>query len=206
MIVAEIGQNHCADIELAKYLIFQAKANGADLVKFQLYDSTVLYGEKQNTELSRNDANYLFGYGQGIGIDVFFSVFDTERVAWCEEMGVKYYKLAYSQRNNDELISAINQTNKTWFGSGIDLYCIPKYPTELSDLHFNRIDFTEAWYGYSDHTIGLNACKIAIARGAKIIEKHFALDHQTGVDAPWSMTAEELRELAEWQRTVKCVL
>lgn len=206
MIVAEIGQNFCGDIELAKYLIHEAKQNGANLAKFQLYDSVKLYGEQQNTELRKDAAQLLFEYGKEIGIDVFFSVFDLERFQWCEDMGVKYYKLAYSQRNNHELISAIQHTNKTWFGSGIDLYCISKYPTELSDLHFNRIDFLENWYGYSDHTIGLDACKIAIARGAQVIEKHFAIDHQTGVDAKWSMTPMQLAELAAWEVTVKqCV-
>jgi len=203
MIVAEIGQNFIGDLELAKYLIYQSKENGAKLAKFQLYDSVKLYGERQNTELSKDAAKMLFEYGKEIGIDVFFSVFDLERFGWCEEMGVQYYKLAYSQRNNSDLISAIQQTGKTWFGSGIDMYCIPHYPTELKGLHFDKVDFIDQWYGYSDHTIGLHAAKIAIAKGCQVIEKHFAIDHKTGVDALWSMTPIQLAELASWEATVK---
>lgn len=203
MIVAEIGQNFCGDIALAKFLISEAKVGGAKLAKFQLYDSVKGYGYTQPEELNKGQAVELFNYGKEIGIGVFFSVFDLKRIEWCEEIGVEYYKLAYSQRNNHELISAIQKTGKTWFGSGIDLYCIPKYPAELSDLRFDRVDFKENWYGYSDHTVGLDACKIAIARGAQVIEKHFAIDHKTGVDAPWSMTPAELTELVEWERIVK---
>ncbi|MBE3141049.1 MAG: N-acetylneuraminate synthase family protein [Planctomycetes bacterium] len=213
MLIAEIGQNHCGDTELAKHLIYLAKQNGADLAKFQLYDSTALYGERQKSELSKDDAFYLFGYGKSIGIDVFFSVFDLERVKWCEEMGVKYYKLAYSQRDNESLRLAVAKTNKPFWISGWHLYCIPKYPTKLEDLKFEAGMFDVKEYedepeyiGYSDHTIGIDACKIAMARGAKIIEKHFAIDHKTGVDAPWSMTPDELKELSEWEKTVKCVL
>jgi sialic acid synthase SpsE len=33
-IIAEIGQNHNGDMELARKLIFSAKENGADVAKF----------------------------------------------------------------------------------------------------------------------------------------------------------------------------
>jgi N,N'-diacetyllegionaminate synthase len=193
-------------MNLATHLIDEAKKYGAGLVKFQLYDSTVLYGHKQDTELSKQQAFDLFNYGKEIDIDVFFSVFDLERIEWCEEMGVKYYKLAYSQRFNSELIPAVVQTKKKWFASGIDMYCVPKYPAELSDLRFDKVDFYEGWYGYSDHTIGIQAAKIAIARGCRIVEKHFAIGHKTGVDALWSMTPMQLAELVIWEDTVnQCV-
>ena len=89
MIVAEIGQNWCGDHLLGLKLIDEAKWGGADLAKFQLYDSEKLYGEHQSTELTREMATAFFQYGQLQGIEVFFSVFDVERVKWCEEMGVK---------------------------------------------------------------------------------------------------------------------
>ena len=31
--------------------------------------------------------------------------------------------------------------------------------------------------GYSDHTVGIEACLIAVSLGAEIIEKHFTLDN-----------------------------
>ena len=198
IIIAEIGQNFVGNIALAEWLIKFAHISGASLAKFQLYDSEKLYGEKQSTELSKDDAFRLFNYGNEIGIEVFFSVFDIERVKWCEEIGAKRYKVAYIQKDNVELLAAIKETGKPVWVSGVDLYCVPKYPAALKDLEFNGVDFMDVFQGYSDHTIGLNAAKIAMSRGAKIIEKHFAIDHRTGIDAPWSMTPSELKTLRKF--------
>lgn len=221
MIIAEVGQNHCGDMGLAEKLIVLAQLNGADLVKFQLYDSEKLYGKYQDTELSKKQAQHLFGYGQTHNIEVFFSVFDVERVEWCEEIGVKRYKIAYSQNSNMALWEMVAQTGRNIIISCLPpykvpsqvtyqasqtiefLHCISKYPTQLTELQFPD-EFVRI--GFSDHTIGLDAAKIALCRGAKIIEKHFAINHQTGVDAPWSMTPSELAELARFELALKEIL
>jgi sialic acid synthase SpsE len=207
LIVAEIGQNF-TDMWMAKDLISLAYKGGADLAKFQLFDSVKLYGEYQDTELTKEQASELFAYGKVIGIEVFFSVFDVERVKWCEEMGVKRYKLAYSQRRNPELIKTLmslrreviisDDTPTMLIPSGKIppiskvLQCVPKYPARIQDYKLKQFG---AFDGISDHTIGLDCAKIAISRGAKIIEKHFCFNHQTGVDAEWSMDYDELKEL-----------
>lgn len=207
-VIAEIGQNHCGDMVLARRLICLAKDNGADLVKFQLYDSEKLYGEKQSTELSKDDAFMLFEYGKRTGIEVFFSVFDRERIGWCEEIKVSRYKIACGEAGNKFLTNDVLRTHtpvilSSEFRRGKDsrilvLYCIPKYPATLADLKFNQVDFTKDFQGYSDHTIGLNASYVALARGAATIEKHFAVNHKTGVDGPWSMTPPELQKLRKF--------
>jgi len=73
MIICEIGQNFIGDMEMATRLIWEAKENGADLAKFQLFDSIAQYGQKIETELSFEQANHLFRYGEDIGMEVFFS-------------------------------------------------------------------------------------------------------------------------------------
>ena len=217
LLIAEIGQNHCGDMKLARYLIDKAKVNGADLVKFQLYDSEKLYGEKQTSELTKNQAYDLFHYGKEQGIEVFFSVFDIERVDWCEEIGVKRYKVAYSQKYNRELWDKIATTRKPIIASMKDghpliqyedstvypLWCVPNYPASIED--YNIMSFVY-WEGISDHTIGIQVAQIALARGARIIEKHFAIDHNTGVDAPWSMIPSELKELDLFRKVVNISL
>ncbi len=230
-IIAECGQNHCGDMDLAKGLIALAQLKGADLVKFQLYDHKQLYGDNptiSNVELSFEQAKMLFDYGEKIGIEVFFSVFDVERVEWCEEIGVKRYKFAARMRGKDvidkvistnkpiimsfngesphvsmSLITAIHKRTTLRDRSWITfLYCPSGYPAEWKDLHFGKIDL-ENWGGFSDHTIGIVASKIAIARGAQVVEKHFAIDHQTGIDAQWSMLPEDLWELKRWEGIYK---
>tara|TARA_Y100000310_G_scaffold23392_1_gene22383 strand:- start:12993 stop:13625 length:633 start_codon:yes stop_codon:yes gene_type:complete len=205
MIVAEIGQNFQGDSRLAKKLIRLAKENGADKVKFQLYDSKKLYGEYQDTEVSKEQALEFSRYGDATGIEVFFSVFDTERIKWCEDIGVKRYKVAFSKQHDTDILDALRSTGKPIIMS-CDipvrdnyqrLYCVPEYPArevELTDM--------DKFGGFSDHTIGLDASKIALAAGAGIIEKHFAIDHTTGVDAEWSMTPSELKELRRFSESL----
>ena len=212
MIIAEIGQNFLGLMDLATDLIRLAKDNGADLAKFQLYDHKKLYGDKDipNVELSFEQAKGLFEYGKQVGIEVFFSVFDVERVKWCEEIGVKRYKIA-SLLDDDTVINAVKATGRDIIESTASgrrfpyphkaLYCPSGYPQTNIDLRNLR------WAdGFSDHTLNLTASKVAISRGAQIIEKHFAIDHETGIDAKWSMTPDELRELKRWADVCKQVL
>ena len=217
MIIAEIGQNFIGDMELAKELIRKAYGNGADLVKFQLYDSKKIYDGYQETELSKDQAFDFFNYGKKVGIEVFFSVFDVERVKWCEEIGVKRYKIATCRNHQHRLIRSVVATGKEFFISGtssnrgvvpsnsnaVHLYCIANYPAELRHFRFNQYAFPDEFRGLSDHSIGLDVAKIALSRGAKIIEKHFSVDHKTGVDAKWSMDASELKELKRFETVVR---
>lgn len=216
MLIAEIGQNHCGDMKLAQRLISAAKENGADLVKFQLYNHKILYKdhpEIPDVELSFDQAQMLFNYGKEVGIEVFFSVFDVERVGWCEKIGVKRYKIASNKTR--EVVGAVRDTRKPVIISFNNtmpdgakkehkfLFCISEYPATIK--HLELIKFGDGNYsfdGFSDHTIGLDAAKMALARGATIIEKHFAIDHKTGVDAEWSMTPDELKELRRFHDIV----
>lgn len=208
MIIAEIGQNHMGDMNLAKLLIREAGDNGADLVKFQLYNHNILYKDRPDVPdvaLSFEQAKMLFDYGEEVGIEVFFSVFDVEKVQWCEEIGVKKYKLAARTIYDKDLQYEVGKTGKPVILSyhctehiptmNIEnhLYCISDYPTKLESIDFLMME--SEYDGFSDHTVGFDAAKLALARGAKIIEKHFCIDHDTGIDAEWSMTPDELHEL-----------
>ena len=225
MIVAECGVNHFGDMRLALELIWRAKENGADCAKFQLYDVAKLFPEKQiiacgknwynsvlPTQLTKEQAKMLFDYGKQVGIEVFFSVFDLERLSWCEEIEVGRYKVASNQKGNSDLINAIKSTGKPFLVSSDEptiydtLYCIPKYPTRLDDLKFSDISF-EVYSGFSDHTVGTETSMVALARGAKIIEKHFCLTRERdGVDIPLSITPDELRQLVDFAKDVGWVL
>ena len=209
MIAAEIGQNHMGDMNLAIELIRLAKENGADLAKFQLYDHNILYRghpEIPDVALNYDNAKMLFEYGVSMGIEVFFSVFDVERIKWCEDIGVKRYKIAKTL-GNWSVIRCILSTGKpvissqTVYAPASDikqLFCVSEYPAKPCDylLDFNSYD------GVSDHTVGLDLSRIALSQGAEIIEKHFAIDYQTGIDAPWSMTPDDLKELKRFEGVV----
>ena len=76
------------------------------------------------------------------------------------------------------------------------LKCTSLYPAPLSSLNLNSIKKLKrnlgVVVGYSDHSLGELSCLIAVALGAKVIEKHFTLNkNQKGADHKISMTPKE---------------
>jgi sialic acid synthase SpsE len=226
-IIAEIGQNHNGDMQLARRLIAEAKAAGAAVAKFQVYDACALFPKQGNewfdynckTELSRSDVETLARDCEDEGIEFMASVFDVERIAWLEGVGMRRYKIASRSVKDRALIEAVAGTGKPmlvslgmWDGADFPkissrgqvefLYCVSKYPTEMSDLHFGKVDFAR-YAGFSDHTIGIDAATIALSRGARVIEKHFTLDKSMhGPDHSGSMTPAELSALCRFGATL----
>jgi sialic acid synthase SpsE len=62
--------------------------------------------------------------------------------------------------------------------------------------------------GYSDHTLGNDACLAAVAVGARILEKHFTLDHDQSDFRDHKLSADpgELRDLVERVAEVQTLL
>ena len=221
-VIAEIGQNHNGDMELAKELIYAAKENGADVAKFQFYDVDSIfkpdfewYAATKKSEVTKEQAFELALTCRRAGIEFMASVFDVERVRWCEEIGMQRYKIASRSVRHRPLIEAVSATGKDiivslgmWDGAGFPvvptkarvdyLYCVAKYPTSPADLNFQSVDFTR-YAGFSDHTIGIDAALVAIARGATILEKHFTLSKRMpGPDHSGSMEPQELAQIRKF--------
>lgn len=89
-----------------------------------------------------------------------------------------------------------------------NLYCVSDYPTALNDLEFFDNDEVtgRSWsifdagrfYGFSDHTQGLTAAAMAMAHGARLIEKHFTTARSLqGPDHACSMEVHELGQLCK---------
>ncbi len=230
-IIAEIGQNHNGDMGLAFEMIRSAKENGADVIKFQLYEARKLFSRENNpwfkyncqTELSRDDIHRLAEECKKLNIEFLVSVFDVERIGWLEEVGVKRYKLASRSINDKELINHLCRTGKSllvslgmWQKEGFPeintpakvdfLYCIAKYPAPLAEVKLKRVDFV-VYAGLSDHTNGMSTAMCALARGARIIEKHFTLDkNMYGPDHASSMMPNELKILSNFREDLKELL
>lgn len=218
-LIAEIGQNHNGDMELARELIYAAKENGADVAKFQFYDVDSIfkpdfewYAATKKSEVTKEQAFDLALTCERAGIEFMASVFDIERVRWCEEIGMQRYKIASRSVRHRPLIDAVCATgkdvivslgmwNEKYFPSVITkarvdyLYCVAKYPTNPADLEFAAIDF-KRYSGFSDHTVGVDASLVALARGARILEKHFTLSKRMpGPDHSGSMEPQELMQI-----------
>ena len=61
------------------------------------------------------------------------------------------------------------------------LHCVTNYPVEPINANVGAVRHLASSFpceiGYSDHVVGEDACIAAVAAGARIIEKHFTLDH-----------------------------
>lgn len=126
-IIAEIGQNHNGDINIAKKLIDVAVDSGADAVKFckrdlnteltisaynKPYDNPnsfgITYGEhREFLELNENEYAILKDYADSKGIIFFASVCGKKSVELLDRLGCPLFKIASRDLTNLPLIKHI---------------------------------------------------------------------------------------------------
>jgi sialic acid synthase SpsE len=89
------------------------------------------------------------------------------------------------------------------------LHCVTLYPTEPNEVNLNAIDTLKNKYnvpvGYSDHTKGYEMVLAAVAKGAKVIEKHIALEKKVegSQDPLVSCVGSELKEMVRKIRNIE---
>ncbi|OYO31201.1 N-acetylneuraminate synthase [Janthinobacterium sp. PC23-8] len=91
------------------------------------------------------------------------------------------------------------------------LHCTSQYPTPLNEVNLRAMDTMAAAFGlevgYSDHTSGILVPVAAVARGAKIIEKHFTLDRTLpGPDHRASLEPAELKQMVSDIRALQTAM
>mgnify|MGYP004447990325 CR=1 FL=1 len=213
-IISEIGINHNGDFRKIEELIRQSAIGGADFAKFQLYDSVRVFGDesRKKNEFNFEQVKTIKQICEHYNIEFFASVFDEEKIEWCEELGVKRYKIASRTIvKEQELCKKIVDLGKPTYislglyqGLGVPFSaphvkyfnCISKYPTSCVD--FKMFVYNANIIGLSDHSYGISYALYNIAHGASIIEKHFTLNKgMKGNDHIGSMNLDELRMLRE---------
>lgn len=88
------------------------------------------------------------------------------------------------------------------------LHCTTAYPTRPEDVNLAAMNTMGDAFGlpvgYSDHTTGVAVPIAAVARGAKVIEKHFTLDRGLpGPDHQASLEPDELKEMVDGIREIE---
>lgn len=91
------------------------------------------------------------------------------------------------------------------------LHCVTEYPAPADAANLRAMDTMAAAFGlpvgYSDHTLGIEVSLAAVARGARVIEKHFTLDRTLpGPDHSASLEPDELRQLVHGIRNIERAL
>lgn len=91
------------------------------------------------------------------------------------------------------------------------LHCTSQYPTPWHEVNLRAMDTLAVAFGlnvgYSDHTAGSVISIAAVARGARVIEKHFTLDcNLPGPDHKASIEVDELTHLVADIRALELAL
>jgi sialic acid synthase SpsE len=216
-VIAEIGNNHEGNVNLAEDMIGLAASSGADAVKFQMIRPEMFvsssdkdrFNQLKRFELSLENYERFYAFSKKMNLDFLTTPFDLDAVdilmPW-----VPAFKVASSDNNFYPLLKKIALTTKPiilstglaeeeelrksvqfiediWEGNKISskliiLHCVTSYPTPNEQANLRTITylmniFPKHIVGYSDHTLGVDACVAAVALGAKVIEKHFTLNH-----------------------------
>ncbi len=167
----------------------------------------------------------LYDLAKAEGLVCFSSPFDFTAVDFLEELNTPIYKVASFEITDIPLIQyiaskqkpiiistgiatiedielAINTCKKVGNNDITILKCTSAYPAAPEDANLKTIpDIAERFRvksGLSDHTMGIEAPMIAVALGAKVIEKHFILDKSIGgADAHFSLDESEFKKMVE---------
>lgn len=231
-IIAEAGNCHEGDFGRAKEMVRQAKAAGADAIKFQTIVPERLVSSDQTERLARlskfqltyNQFQELAHLAQEEGIVFLSTPFDVESALFLNQL-MPAFKIASGDITFVPLLQTVASFEKPVLLStggstmaevqraltrlhGVPvcvLHCVIGYPTPLEQANLQRINMLQElneWVGFSDHTLGLAASVAAVAMGARVIEKHFTLDKNLS-DFRDHQLAVNPEELAELVRRVR---
>ena len=105
-----------------------------------------------------------------------------------------------------EINNAVECLEKEGCDEIVLLHCVSIYPPQDEEVNLNNIDMLKKNFGYpvgySDHTIGTVAPIMSLAKGVKIIEKHFTIDkNMEGWDHKISADPPELRTICDAAKT-----
>lgn len=207
-IIGEAGINHVGSMDTAREMIRVAKRCGADAIKFQTYVTDRIcrkdspeYATLKQCELSYDQFRTLHHWCHEIGID-FLSTPDTlEDAQFLDTLDMRWMKIGSANNGAAFIYSLRDIRTPLLISLGMGgimtcdatyMHCVSCYPCPLESANLARVD---GGYiaGFSDHTTGSVAAVMAVARGAKIIEKHFTLDcYAFGPDHHMSLDPEAL--------------
>ena len=223
LITAEVTTNHLGDVERAKTMMRMAKAQGADLVKFQMRDVESFYraevldgpypspfGEtfrdyRLGLELDDDEFREIDAYAREIGVGWFASVLDLPSLERAIGLQMPLIKLpgTISRRRDflaevarcyeGDLVFSTGMTSPEYvdwlletFGTERRIFLLhanSAYPTPIEDCNVSVVstyarlaeNHPHIIPGYSSHDEGWFGSALAVACGARMVEKHVKL-------------------------------
>ena len=193
------------------------------------------YGEhREALEFGADAYRELLRHAREVGVTLFATAFDFESADLLAELDVPAFKFASGDLLNTPLQRHVAAFGKpmllsTGGGTMADieravgtilpinrqlcvLQCTAAYPADVHDLNLSVITslrdrFPDLVIGLSDHQNGIAMAVVAYMLGARVIEKHFTLDHALkGRDHAFSLMPEGLRRLVRDLQRVPAAL
>ncbi len=190
---------------------------------------------KKKMEFSKEQYDYINTYCKEKPLSWTASIWDRDSLDFILKYDVPFIKIPSAMVTDRELLKAIADTGRPILMSTgmstieeIDmavellLYYAPRdgfaimhtnstYPAPLNELNLMMIKTLKERYGctigYSGHEYGLEPSVIAVALGARIIERHITLDHNMwGTDQAASLEVHAMDMLGKRIKEAKAVL
>ena len=197
-VVAEIGVNWDGDFDLVNKMISNAKQIGCNAVKFQSFNEEIVKDSPQKERLLKSsiredNINEIDKIAKQNNIEWFSTPMYSDAVEFLEPF-VRRFKLRFHdglpllENKTTELFEKIIATKKQVIISSQAnpknskfynheqikwLYVVPKYPCEIEDVDFSKINEFD---GYSNHCPQTIVPLTAAILGSKIIEVHVTDD------------------------------
>lgn len=194
-------------------------------IKGTVWDGKNLYKLYQEAYTPWEWHEALFKAAAEEGLVCFSSPFDKTAVDFLENLNAPAYKIASFEITDIPLIEYVASKGKpVIISTGIAeqedielaldackrmgnndialLKCTSSYPAPIEEANMVMVkDLAERYVvisGLSDHTMGSTVPIVSTCFGAKIIEKHFILNHDIGgPDASFSMDEKEFSEMVK---------
>ena len=174
LIIAEIGENHCGDMEIAKRLIETASEAGCDYAKFQLYDAeeTSLDDPEREwfkkVQLDHEKLLILTEYCRKMKIRPLCTPWDARKAEATFKVGIEDMKIASFHIVDEELLRYVNKRAKKVFLStgmasineiekafglldNVELYllhCVSEYPLPPEHVNLRVMDVLRDLFGH----------------------------------------------------------
>jgi len=189
------------------------------------------YGKhREFLEFEEIEYKTLMDYAEELGITMFSTAFDFNSADFLAKLDIPIYKIASGDLKNIPLLKHIAGFKKpmllsTGGGTMEDvnraydaimpinqqlciLQCTAGYPAKFEELNLNVIStfrerFPKTTIGLSSHDNGIAMAVAAYMLGARVVEKHFTLNHTLkGTDHAFSLEPTGFRKLVrDLQRT-----
>ena len=193
------------------------------------------YGEhREALEFGRDDYIELQAYCRELGLTLFATAFDRPSADFLADLDMPAYKIASGDLKTLPLLTHVARFGKPMIvstgGATMEdvqraydtimpinprlcfLQCTAAYPAAAEELNLRVISslrerFPELVVGLSDHENGIAMTVAAYVLGARVVEKHFTLNHtDKGTDHAFSLEPIGMRKLVRDLRRTRLAL